>query len=405
MDRQWGFDTTVIHGHLEGRNIGAVVQPIVPAVAYSFESHEAAAETVAGKREGVYYGRYGNATLQSFEERVALLENGEAALGVSSGMAAISTVLLSLLQHGDHVIVTKDVYGGTYHFLKTLAPRFGITFSFVNCTDFDSIRDAIQDNTKAVYIETPSNPLLTVLDVEGIANITRQHQIPLVIDNTFMSPYLQKPLNLGADIVIHSATKYLNGHGDVIAGVIVADRERIRFMRQQIMGDLGQVLSAGDASLLLRGMKTLGLRMERHCTNAYAIAEFLESHPQVTKVYYPGLPSHPQYETARKQMKGMGGIVSFEVKGGLESATAFLDALRLSMISFSLGDPETLVQHPATMTHFSLPEAVRKASGITDGLIRLSAGLEDVEDIIQDLSRAFDQLQCKNFHEVGQVSS
>ncbi|MFS0575993.1 PLP-dependent aspartate aminotransferase family protein [Sporosarcina sp. 179-K 3D1 HS] len=395
MKEKLGFDTTLIHGHLKDRSIGAVAQPIVPAVAYSFESHEAAAETVAGKREGIYYGRYGNATLQSFEERVALLENGEAALGVSSGMAAISTVLLSLLQHGNHVVVTKDVYGGTYHFLKTLAPRFGITFSFVDCTNLESLAAAIQANTKAVYIETPSNPLLTVLDIEGIATITRQHRIPLVIDNTFMSPYLQKPLNLGADIVIHSATKYLNGHGDVIAGVIVADQERIDFMRQQIMGDLGQVLSAGDASLLLRGMKTLGLRMERHCYNANAIAEFLEYHPQVARVYYPGLPSHPQYEIAQKQMRGMGGIVSFEIKGGLDAATAFLDALKLIMISFSLGDPETLVQHPATMTHFALPESVRRESGITDGLIRLSAGLEDVEDIIGDLFQAFDQLSIQ----------
>lgn len=392
MKSQWGFDTTLIHGHQDGRCIGAVAQPIVPAVAYSFESHEAAAHTVAGKRDGIYYGRYGNATLQSFEERVALLENGEAALGVSSGMAAISTVLLSLLQNGDHVVVTKDVYGGTYHFLNTVAPRFGISFSFVDCTNLDSIAEAIQANTRAVYIETPSNPLLTVLDIQEISNITRQHHIPLVIDNTFMSPYLQKPLNLGADIVIHSATKYLNGHGDVIAGVIVANKERIDFMRQQIMGDLGQVLSAGDASLLLRGMKTLGLRMERHCVNARAIAEFLETHPEVKRVYYPGLPSHPQYEIACKQMKGMGGIVSFELRGGVESATAFLDALKLSMISFSLGDPETLVQHPATMTHYSLSESVRRASGITDGLIRLSAGLEDTEDIIQDLAQAFDQL-------------
>lgn len=397
MNKRWGISTALIHDqHATERKTGAVAQPIVPAVAFSFENHEAAADTVAGKREGIYYGRYGNSTLRAFEEKMASLENGEAALGLGSGMAAISTVLFSVLQSGDHIIVTKDVYGGTYHFLTTLATRCGITFSFVDCTNIDCILEAIQPNTKAVYIETPSNPLLTILDIEAIAKVTKQYQIPLIADNTFMSPYLQKPLDLGVDIVIHSATKYLNGHGDVVAGVIVADAERIQFMRQQIMGDLGQVLSAWDAFLILRGMKTLSLRMERHCSNAEKLATFLEAHPQVKKVYYPGLKSHPQYDIAQKQMNGMGGIVSFEVKGGLEAAKSFLDALQLSMISFSLGDPETLVQHPATMTHSSIPESERIAAGITDGLIRLSAGLEDIDDIIDDLSRAFDKISELN---------
>lgn len=393
MTRQWGISTELIHDqHTTERKIGAVAQPIVPAVAYSFENHKMASDTVSGKEDGIYYGRYGNCTLRAFEEKMAALENGEAALGLGSGMAAISSTLFGVLQNGDHLIVTKDVYGGTYHFLTTLAPRCGISFSLVDCTDIDCIVKAIQPNTKAVYIETPSNPLLTILDIKAIAQVTKQYDLPLIVDNTFMSPCLQKPLELGADIVIHSATKYLNGHGDVMAGVIVADAKFIHFIRQQIMGDLGQVLSAWDAFLILRGLKTLGLRMERHCSNAHKIATFLENHPIVEKVYYPGLKSHPQYEIADRQMKGMGGIVSFEMKGGSATATAFIDALKLSMISFSLGDPETLVQHPATMTHSSLPETERLAAGITDGLIRLSAGLEDIEDIVADLEQAFDKV-------------
>nr|WP_153733410.1 PLP-dependent aspartate aminotransferase family protein [Sporosarcina obsidiansis] len=392
--RKWGVSTELIHDqHVAERKTGAVAQPIVPAVAFSFETHEMASDTVSGKVDGIYYGRYGNSTLRVLEEKMASLENGEAALAVGSGMAAISSVLFGVLQNGDHLLVTKDVYGGTYHFLTTLLPRCGISFSLVDCTDVNCIVEAIQPNTKAVYIETPSNPVLTVLDIEAIANVTKQYDLPLIVDNTFMSPCLQKPLDLGADIVIHSATKYLNGHGDVIAGVIVADAEFIQFIRKQIMGDLGQVLSAWDAFLILRGLKTLGLRMERHCSNAHKIATFLESHPQVERVYYPGLKSHPQYEIAERQMGGMGGIVSFEMKGGSTAATSFIDALHLSMISFSLGDPETLVQHPATMTHSSLSESDRMDAGITDGLIRLSAGLEDVEDVIDDLAQAFDKIK------------
>lgn len=393
MTRHWGISTELIHGQPAAkRKTGAVAQPIVPAVAYSFETHEMASDTVSGKRDGIYYGRYGNSTLCELEDKMAALENGEAALGVSSGMAAISSVLFGILQSGDHLIVTKDVYGGTYHFLTTLAPRCGITFSLVDCTDIDCITEAIQPNTKAVYIETPSNPLLTILDIQAIAKVTKHYSLPLIVDNTFMSPCLQKPLDLGADIIIHSATKYLNGHGDVMAGVIVGDAEFIKFIRSQIMGDLGQVLSAWDAFLILRGMKTLGIRMKHHCSNAHEIATFLESHPLVEKVFYPGLKSHPQYAIAEQQMKGMGGIVSFEVKGGRPAATSFMDALKLSMISFSLGDPETLVQHPATMTHSSLPESERMAAGITDGLIRLSAGLEDAEDVIADLTQAFEKV-------------
>ncbi len=395
MNRRWGMDTELIHRHSEQKQMGAVAQAIVPAVAYSFADCQTAMEVVSGKQEGTYYGRYGNETLYALEEKMAVLENGEAALGVSSGMAAISIALLAFLKCGDHVIVTKDVYGGTHKFLTSLAPRLGITFSYVDCTNPANIVHAMKDNTKVVYIETPSNPLLTVLDIEAIAKITKRYGLPLVVDNTFMSPYLQKPLDMGADVVVHSATKYLNGHGDVLAGFIVGRTEHIQFMRQNIMGDLGQVLSAWDAFLILRGLKTLGLRVERHCSNAHQIAAFLSAHPLVGTVHYPGLKCHPQHEIAQKQMQGMGGIVSFELMGGLEAAKEFMDSLKLAMISFSLGDPETLVQHPATMTHFSMSDKDRAAAGITDGLIRLSAGLESACDIIFDLEQALKTVNQK----------
>lgn len=392
MKNHWEMDTALIHHLRHGvKRSGPLVEPIIPAVAYAFPDSDTAAKVVSGIKEGVYYGRYGNPTLFTLEEKIASLEGGEAALGVSSGMAAISTALMAFLSQGDHVVITKDLYGGTYNFLINIADRYGIEYDFVDCQRLDEIESRITSNTKAIYIETPSNPLLTILDIQKIAEISTKYQIPLIVDNTLMSPYLQNPLELGADIVIHSATKYLNGHGDVIAGFVVGKSEMITFMRKKIMGDLGQVLSSWDAFLILRGLKTLGVRMERHCKNALEIARFLENHPLIERVYYPGLSSHPQYELAKKQMKNMGGIVSFEVKGGIKAAKQFIDSLKLIITSFSLGDPETLVQHPASMTHSSIPAEEREKFGITDGLIRLSVGLEDVSDLINDLESALEQ--------------
>ncbi|MCM3712547.1 aminotransferase class I/II-fold pyridoxal phosphate-dependent enzyme [Alkalihalobacillus oceani] len=393
MKNYRSMDTELIHAMVQpDEKTGAIAQSIVPAVAYAFPDCETAADVVTGNKEGIYYGRYGNATIKTLEDKIAYLENGEAALGVSSGMAAISIAILAYVKHGEHVLVTKDVYGGTHKFLTTLAPRFGISYDFVDCTSMDVIEQAIQPNTKAIYIETPSNPCLTVLDIRDIAKIANLYNIPLIVDNTFMSPYLQKPLELGANVVVHSATKYLNGHGDVLAGFIVAKKQDIHHMRKNVMGDLGQVLNSWDAFLILRGLKTLALRVHRHCDNAHAIAHYLETHPGIEKVYYPGLPSHPQHALAKKQMRAMGGIVSFEVKGGYQASKQFINALKLAMISFSLGDPETLVQHPATMTHSSVPAFEREKFGITDGLIRLSLGLEEAQDIIADLEQALAQL-------------
>lgn len=393
MKIEWSIDTKIIREkQIPDPQTGAISQSIVPAVAYAFPDAETAATVVAGETEGVYYGRYGNPTLQTLERKIAALEGGEDALGVASGMAAISTALLAFLKHGDHVIVTKDVYGGTYSFLTSLAPRFGIEFDFVDCTDITSITNAIKPNTKAVYIETPSNPKLTILDIRAISKVCKSYELPVIVDNTFMSPFLQNPLELGADVVVHSATKYINGHGDVLAGFIVGNKENIHFMRKKLMGDLGQNLNAWESFLILRGMKTMGLRVEKHCSNAQKVAEFLESHPYIEKVYYPGLTSHPQHKLAMKQMKGMGGIVSFEVKGSIAEGKKFINSLKLALISFSLGDPETLVQHPASMTHASIPKKERIKFGITDGLIRLSVGLEDANDIIRDLDQALSGL-------------
>lgn len=389
MTTDWGFNTQAVHSEQSpDEKTGAISQPIVPAVAYSFENADAAVAAVTGKTEGTYYGRYGNPTSRTLEKKVAVLEGAEDALAVSSGMAAISIALMAKLSSGDHAIVTKDVYGGTHKFLSKIASRYGIQHDYVDCTDPALIENKIKENTRAVYIETPSNPSLTLIDIEAVAEITKRHNLVLIVDNTFMTPYLQKPLTLGADIVVHSATKYLNGHGDVIAGVICGKKKDMDYMRKDIMGDLGQNLSAWEAFLVLRGIKTLGVRMEKHCSNAQTAAEFLESHPLVDKVYYPGLETHSQHTLAKKQMRGMGGIVSFEVKGGVQAGKNFINALEIAMISFSLGDPETLVQHPASMTHSSIPEDELADFGIAKGLIRLSVGLEDVEDIIADLNQA-----------------
>lgn len=388
------FNTEAIHAYQEAdQSTGAVSQAIVPAVAYSFNNADEAAAVVSGEVEGTYYGRYGNPTTRTLEKKIAVLEGAEDALGVSSGMAAISIALMHFLSSGDHVLVTKDIYGGTHKFLSTIAPRYNIQYDYVDFTNLAEVEVNIKNNTRAIYIETPSNPTLTIIDIERVANIAKGRGIPLIIDNTFMTPYLQRPLELGADVVVHSATKYLNGHGDVIAGVICAKADVIKAMRKNVMGDLGQNLNAWEAFLILRGIKTLGLRVKQHCHNAQQVAQFLEKHPMIERVYYPGLKSHPQYALAQKQMAGMGGIISFEVAGGLKVAKQFIASLKIAMISFSLGDPETLVQHPASMTHSSIPEDELGEFGISPGLIRLSLGLEDAEDIIEDLEQALKAVQ------------
>jgi len=393
-NKGWKFQTRSIHCEVNPcKETGAVSQHLVPAVAYAFDTADDAVEVVNGEKDGVFYGRYGNPTTRTLENKIANLEESEDALGVSSGMAAISIAILAYVKQGEHIVVTKDVYGGTHKFLSNFGMRMGIEFDYVDCTEPQAIKEAIRDNTRAIYIETPSNPTLTVIDIQEIAHVAHSHNLPLIVDNTFMTPYLQRPLTLGADVVVHSATKYLNGHGDVVAGLICGRRADIDFMRNTLMGDLGQPLNAWDSFLILRGLKTLALRVDAHCKGAQEVAAFLAAHPVVQKVYYPGLKTHPQYHIAHKQMEKMGGIVSFEINGGVEQGKKFIDALDLALISFSLGDPETLVQHPASMTHSSIPEDELENFGLSTGLIRLSVGLEDPEDIIADLKQGLNVIE------------
>ena len=386
------FNTKIIHNCQTEKEAGAIVQPIVPAVAYSFDCTTDAQHATKCASE-IHYGRYGNDTTKQLEQKIASLEEADDALAVSSGMAAISIALLSQLKSGDHVLVTKDLYGGTYSFLTKIASRYNIEYDYIDCTNTNTIEQHIKDNTKVIFIETPSNPTLTILDIEAISHVAKKHHLQVIIDNTFMSPYLQRPLTLGADIVVHSATKYLNGHGDVVAGLICGSNKVIAFMRQNIMGELGQNLNAWDAFLILRGIKTLSVRMDRHCENAKAVFQYLNKHPLVKNVYFPGDENHPQKEIIEKQMADSGAVVSFEIDGDSKMAEALLNHLKLIIISFSLGDPETLIQHPASMTHSAIPVEELKEFNLTESLIRLSVGLEAAEDIINDLDQAFDKVK------------
>ena len=318
-----------------------------------------------------------------------VLENGEAALATSSGIAAISTTILTMCGQGDHIVASDTLYGCTYALLSHTLPKFGIEVTFVRANDPANIKAAMKPNTKMVYVETPANPTLAMIDLEAAANVAHEGGAMLVVDNTFMSPYCQRPLELGADIVVHSVTKYINGHGDVIGGVIVGPADFLVPARLVGVKDItGGVMSPFNAWLTLRGLKTLHVRMERHCSNAMKVAKYLESNPNVEAVFYPGLPSHPQHELAKKQMSNFGGMISFEIKGGIEAGRKVMDSVELCMLAVSLGDTETLIQHPASMTHSPVPAEERLKAGITDGLIRISVGLETPEDIIADLEQA-----------------
>lgn len=320
---------------------------------------------------------------------MAVLEDGEAALATASGISAITTALLTLCQQGDHIVSANAIYGCTHAFLSHSMPKFGITTSFVDATNIAELKAAIRPETKVIYIETPANPTLTLVDIEMVAGIAHQHGALLIVDNTFMSPYGQQPLRLGADIVVHSVTKYINGHGDVIGGVIVGKKDFIDQARYVGLKDItGGCMSPFNAWLTLRGVKTLGVRMERHSSNAMKIAQFLESHPTITHVYYPGLLAHPQYDLYKRQMTLPGGVISFEIAGGFDSGRRMINAVNLCLLAVSLGDTETLIQHPASMTHSPVPPEERLKAGITDGMIRLSVGLEDPDDIIEDLQQA-----------------
>lgn len=388
-----GFTTRAVHaGEHPDPTTGAVVPPVHLSTTFAFPSAEAGAALFAGERPGYIYTRLGNPTVAVLEAKVADLEGGEAALATASGMAAIATVLLTLLGDGGHVVCTDALYSATYDLLARRLPAFGIRTTFVDATDPAAFARAITPETRLLYVETPGNPTLTLTDIAAVATVARQHGLPLVVDNTFATPYLQQPLALGADIVVHSATKYLGGHGDAVAGVIVGRRAFIAACREATLADFGGALSPLTAYLVLRGLPTLALRMERHCANAQRVAAYLSQHPKVAWVRYPGLPSHPQHALARRQMRGFGGMVCFELAGGLAAGRALLNAVRLCTLAVSLGDVRTLITHPASTTHHQVPAERRRAMGITDGLVRLSVGIEDPDDIVADLEQALNRV-------------
>lgn len=374
-----GFSTDAIHaGQKPDESTNAVVPPIHLTTTYYQEE--------IGKHKGYVYSRSGNPTRDVLQKNVATLEKGKYALAFSSGLAAIHA-MSTLLKSGDHAIISNDVYGGTYRLFERVLTDYGLSFTFVDTTKIENIEKTIQPNTKLVHIETPTNPLLAITDIAEVANLCRAKNLILSVDNTFMSPYFQNPLVLGADIVVHSATKYLGGHSDLIGGILIFNSDEFYERLKFIQNAIGAILSPFDCWLLLRSIKTLAVRMERHNQNAMKIAEYLQSHPMVKKVFYPGLESHPQHLVARKQMRGFGGMVSFEVKD-FETAKNVLYKFKIFTLAESLGGVESLVCHPATMTHASIPKEIREKNGLTDGLIRLSVGIEDLEDLINDLEQA-----------------
>ena len=391
-----GFGTKAIHaGNVKDAQYGALTTPIFQTSTFVFDSCEQGGRRFAGQEGGYIYTRLGNPTVSVLENKVAALECGEACVAAASGMGAISSALWTIAGAGKHIVADGTLYGCTFALLNHGMSRYGVEVSFVDTSDLAAVKAALKENTCAVYLETPANPNLKIADIAAVAEIAHTYNpdIKVVCDNTFASPALQNPLTLGADVVVHSATKYLNGHGDVIAGFVVGKADFIGEVRMFGLKDMtGAVMDPFAAYLILRGLKTLEIRMERHCANAKAIAEFLDQHPAVEKVYYPGLKNHVGHDIAARQMKDFGGMLSFEVKGGRAAGTKLVNALHLITVAVSLGDAETLIEHPASMTHSTYTEEELAASGIPGGLIRLSAGLENAEDIIADLEQALAQL-------------
>lgn len=390
--KMWKAATQVIHGGHEREAFGALVTPLYQSATFVFESAQQGGERFAGNEPGYIYTRLGNPTTAELERKMAILEGAEAAAATASGMGAVSAALLANLQMGDHLVASNAVYGCTYALMTTQFARFGIEVSLVDFSSEAEIEAAIKSNTKVIFCETPVNPHLQVFDLASIANIAKRHQLVSIVDNTFMTPLLQRPLDFGIDLVIHSATKYLNGHGDVIAGIVCGSEEQLHKVKYEILKDIGAVISPHDAWLILRGLKTLDVRLQRHCDSAQRVAEFLAEHPSITRVYYPGLKSHQGHKFIGQQMKRAGGVIAFELAANLEEAMAFVGYLKLFSIAVSLGDAESLIQHPASMTHSPYTPEARATAGIGDNLLRISIGLEDCDDIIADLNQALARL-------------
>lgn len=382
MTKKLNLDTRVIHGgQSPDLETGAVMPPIVTASTYVQES--------PGKHKGFEYSRSQNPTRFAYERAVADLESGSAGFAFSSGMAAISTVL-ELLNSGDHIVSTDDLYGGTYRLFANVRERSsGLNFSFVDMSNEKVVRAAVNEKTKLLWIETPTNPLLKLIDIKAMVRIAKENNCLTVVDNTFATPMLQRPLELGCDIVLHSASKYINGHSDLIGGVVVVgDNPDLAQRLKYLQNAIGSVAAPFDSYMALRGLKTLALRMERHCSNALQLAQWLEKHPAVSKVIYPGLPSHPQHNLAKEQMSAFGGMISVYLNKDLAGTKTMLERCKIFALAESLGGVESLIEHPAIMTHASIPKAQRESLGITDNFIRLSVGIESVADLQSDLEQA-----------------
>ncbi len=378
-----GFETRAIHaGQEPDPTTGAIMTPIYTSSTYVQES--------PGVHKGYDYSRSVNPTRKALESCIADLEGSNYGFAFASGMSASATVL-ELLDSGDHVIAMDDLYGGTYRLFENVRKRSaGLEFTFCDLSDLNTLETSINKNTKMIWIETPTNPLLKIADLSAISRFAKKHNLIAVCDNTFCSPYVQNPLDFGFDIVVHSATKYLNGHSDLIGGVVVCSNEKEDLANEilYLQNAVGSIMNPFDSFLLLRSLKTLSVRMERHCTNAHEIANLLESHQSIEKVIYPGLSSHPQHDIAKKQMKGFGGMISVVLKGGLDSATSFLEKTKIFSLAESLGGVESLIEHPAIMTHASIPRDVREEIGISDGLVRLSVGIESLDDLVEDIENS-----------------
>jgi methionine-gamma-lyase len=383
--RKLGFNTKLVHAGIPDDPLGSVTTPIYQTSTFAFRNAKQGADRFAGTADGFIYSRIGNPTTSALEQNVAQLENGFGATATASGMGAVSTVYMALLGQGEHMVSTASVYGPSRVLMEKHMGRFGVESTFIDTTDLELLKRSIKPNTKVVYVESPSNPAMLVTDLEAVAGIAHAAGALLVVDNTFASPYLQKPLDLGADVVLHSVTKFINGHADVVGGILVASTEALHKQLRAMVVIMGCNMDPHQASLVSRGLKTLAIRMERAQANTIEIAKWLEKHPKVEWVSYLGLPSHPQYELVKRQMSGPGAMISFGVKGGV-------DSVKLAALAVSLGGVETLICHPASMTHASMGREARLAGGVSDGLVRYSVGIEDLADLIADLEQALDKV-------------
>ena len=387
-----GFSTKLIHGDDFEDQFGSATVPIYQTSTFKFKNAQHGADCFSGASNGYIYTRIANPTIRALEKNIAGLENGYDGIATSSGMSAITTVYMALLGAGSHIISTASVYGPARGVLEQDFSRFNVEADFVNTANIKEIQAAIKSNTKVLYVETPANPTMELTDIKACAEIAKKHNLVLVVDNTFATPYLQKPLDLGADVVLHSVTKFINGHADIVGGIVITKEKELYKKIRHSMVYMGCNMDPHQAYLVLRGVKTLSLRVERNQENAIKVADYLEKHPKISWIKYPGLKSHPQYDLAKEQMQGFGSMISFGVKGGLEAGRKLMDNVHLATLAVSLGGVETLIQHPASMTHAAVNKEDKLKAGITDDLVRFSVGIEDVNDIINDLEQALEKV-------------